>query len=127
VGLGHGEGAFRFKSSPGGRVRGPVHPDREHPFFFQKFPDNIVPSGPKDNAKFPYPPLSKNVHHEIELVAALGKGGSNVSAKQAMDRRSSTRRRSARSIRRAASATRRRGASGFPSTAKSARTATSIS
>jgi fumarylpyruvate hydrolase len=60
-------------------------PDREHPFFFQKFPDNIVPSGLKNNAKFPYPPLSKNVHHEIELVAALGKGGSDVSAKQAMD------------------------------------------
>ena len=60
-------------------------PDREHPFFFQKFPDNIVPSGPKDSAKFPYPPLSKNVNHEIELVAALGKGGSNVGVKQAME------------------------------------------
>jgi fumarylpyruvate hydrolase len=60
-------------------------PDREHPFFFQKFADNIVPSGPKDNGKFPYPPLSKNVHHEIELVAALGKGGSDVRVDQAMD------------------------------------------
>ena len=56
-------------------------PDREHPFFFQKFPDNIVPSGLKDNAKFPYPPLSKNVHHEIELVAALGKGAFVLTAR----------------------------------------------
>jgi len=60
-------------------------PDRELPFFFQKFSDCILPSGPKDNAKFPYPPLSKNVHHEIELVAALGAGGSDVSEKKAMD------------------------------------------
>ncbi|MEM9764621.1 MAG: fumarylacetoacetate hydrolase family protein [Pseudomonadota bacterium] len=42
-------------------------PDREPPFFFQKNPDDLNPTG-----QFPYPPLSQDVHFEIELVAALG-------------------------------------------------------
>lgn len=42
-------------------------PDREAPFFFQKNPDDLNPTG-----RFPYPPLSQDVHFEIELVAALG-------------------------------------------------------
>lgn len=43
-------------------------PDREEPFFFQKNPDNLVING----ENFPYPDKSSDVHHEIELVAALG-------------------------------------------------------
>ena len=43
-------------------------PDREEPFFFQKNPDNLVINGDT----FPYPDKSNDVHHEIELVAALG-------------------------------------------------------
>ena len=54
-------------------------PDREPPFFFQKNPDNLV----ADGGNFPYPPLSNDVHHEIELVVALQKGGKNIPAAQA--------------------------------------------
>jgi fumarylpyruvate hydrolase len=49
-------------------------PDKEPPFFFQKNPDNLVPGG----GDFPYPPATSNVHHEIELVVALGKGGADI-------------------------------------------------
>ena len=55
-------------------------PDRDPPFFFQKNPDNIVLDG-----RFPYPPKSEDVHHEIEVVVALGEGGSNISVDQALD------------------------------------------
>ncbi len=42
-------------------------PNREPPFFFQKNPDTLVPSG----GNFPYPDASKDVHHELEMVVAL--------------------------------------------------------
>jgi fumarylpyruvate hydrolase len=56
-------------------------PDREDPFFFQKNPDNLVLGG----ADFPYPPKSSDVHHEIEMVVALHKGGSDIPLGAAMD------------------------------------------
>ncbi|MCP4071392.1 MAG: fumarylacetoacetate hydrolase family protein [Hyphomicrobiales bacterium] len=56
-------------------------PDREPPFFFQKNPDTIVQSG----GDFPYPDKSENVHYEMELVVALGKGGKDISRNQALD------------------------------------------
>lgn len=56
-------------------------PDREPPFFFQKNPDNLV----TENGDFTYPPLSNDVHHEIELVVALKKGGKNISVTEAND------------------------------------------
>ena len=56
-------------------------PDREPPFFFQKNPDNLV-SG---RAEFPYPAASRDVHHEIELVVFLGKGGENIPVERALD------------------------------------------
>ena len=46
-------------------------PGREPPFFFQKPADAVNTSG-----AFPYPPSSSNVHHELELVVALGEGAS---------------------------------------------------
>ncbi|MCP4188685.1 MAG: FAA hydrolase family protein, partial [Gammaproteobacteria bacterium] len=49
-------------------------PDREAPFFFQKNPDNLL----CDNADFPYPDKSNDVHHEIEMVVALHKGGKDI-------------------------------------------------
>jgi fumarylpyruvate hydrolase len=55
-------------------------PNREPPFFFQKNPDNLDPSG-----RFPYPPKSSDVHHEIEMVVALAKGGSNIPVETALD------------------------------------------
>ena len=60
-------------------------PDRELPFFFQKSPDNLLPAGPGDGAEFPYPPKSDNVHFEIELVAALSKGGTDIPEDKALD------------------------------------------
>jgi fumarylpyruvate hydrolase len=56
-------------------------PDRELPFFFNKNPDNLV----LDGGNFPYPSVSKNVHHEIELVLALGKGGTDIPVEKAME------------------------------------------
>jgi fumarylpyruvate hydrolase len=55
-------------------------PNREPPFFFQKNPDNLRTDG-----KFPYPPGTKDVHHEIELIVALKSGGRDIDAKAAMD------------------------------------------
>ena len=55
-------------------------PDRDPPFFFQKNPDNLDPSG-----TFPYPPASNDVHHEIEMVVALKSGGQNIPLKKALD------------------------------------------
>ncbi|MEN9411000.1 MAG: hypothetical protein RL216_2974 [Pseudomonadota bacterium] len=54
-------------------------PDREPPFFFQKNPDNLDPSG-----QFPYPPHSTNVHHEVELLVALKSGGTHIPVKDAL-------------------------------------------
>jgi fumarylpyruvate hydrolase len=53
-------------------------PDREPPFFFLKSPDNLDPSG-----RFPYPPQSRDVHHEVELAVALGRGGENLGLDEA--------------------------------------------
>ncbi len=56
-------------------------PSREAPFFFQKNPDNLVLSG----GDFAYPPASTNVHHEIELVVAIGLGGRDIAVNMALD------------------------------------------
>ena len=48
-------------------------PDREPPFFFQKNPNNLDPSG-----EFPYPPHSSDVHHEVEMAVMLKSGGTNI-------------------------------------------------
>src|ERR1700709_1809900 len=49
-------------------------PDRELPFFFCKPADALLPN----DADMPYPPMSKSLHHEMELVAAIGKGGADI-------------------------------------------------
>jgi fumarylpyruvate hydrolase len=51
------------------------------PFFFAKAPDMIV----QDSSTIPYPPLTQNFHYEVELVAAIGKGGANIPAAGALD------------------------------------------
>ena len=56
-------------------------PSREPPFFFQKNPDNIVQPG----EDFPYPSRTSDVHFEIEMVVALGKGGRDVPVEAALD------------------------------------------
>jgi len=55
-------------------------PDREPPFFFTKPADAVVTGG----ADMPYPVASKELHHEMELVAAIGTGGSNISVSGAL-------------------------------------------
>lgn len=54
-------------------------PDRDPPFFFQKNPNNIL----LGNSDFPYPDKTSDVHHEIELVVALKKGGKDISLSDA--------------------------------------------
>ncbi len=49
-------------------------PDREPPFFFTKPADAIVHSG----THIPYPPATENLHHEAELVVAIGVGGAKI-------------------------------------------------
>jgi len=60
-------------------------PTREPPFFFQKPTDAIQNVAPGTVADHPYPSLTKNYHYEVELVAAIGKGGRNIPAAQALD------------------------------------------
>ncbi len=56
-------------------------PNREEPFFFAKPADAIV----QDGGVVPYPPQTKNMHYELEMVVALGKGGKNVPVDKALE------------------------------------------
>jgi len=56
---------------------------REAPFFFLKPADAIVVVPAGGTGALPYPPMTSNLHHEIELVVAIGKGGSNITAAEA--------------------------------------------
>jgi len=51
---------------------------REPPFFFMKPADAIVNVAEGSTGRIAYPPLTKNLHHEIELVVAIGTGGRNI-------------------------------------------------
>ena len=59
-------------------------PTREPPFFFQKPSDAIQYIAPDQVVDHPYPTLTKNYHYEIELVAAINKGGKNISVENAL-------------------------------------------
>ncbi|PRN01754.1 5-carboxymethyl-2-hydroxymuconate isomerase [Pseudomonas sp. LLC-1] len=58
-------------------------PDREPPFFFCKPADAVVPVAEGQTLKLPYPAETSNYHYEIELVAAIGKGGRDIPLEQA--------------------------------------------
>lgn len=58
---------------------------REAPFFFMKPADAVLPAENGGTVGMPYPTLTSNLHHEIELVVAIGKGGKNIAAAQAME------------------------------------------
>jgi 2-keto-4-pentenoate hydratase/2-oxohepta-3-ene-1,7-dioic acid hydratase in catechol pathway len=60
-------------------------PTREPPFFFQKPTDAIQLAMPGQIVDHPYPTLTKNYHYEIELVAAINKGGRNIPLDKALD------------------------------------------
>ena len=62
-------------------VREMGNDERAPPFFFAKHADMIVPDG----ATVPYPPLTKDFHHEVELVVALKSGGLRIDASKALD------------------------------------------
>jgi fumarylpyruvate hydrolase len=53
---------------------------REPPFFFMKPADAVVVVPAGGSATIDYPRLTSNLHHEIELVVAIGKGGRNIAA-----------------------------------------------
>ncbi|WP_288392531.1 fumarylacetoacetate hydrolase family protein [uncultured Herbaspirillum sp.] len=58
-------------------------PQRDPPFFFMKPACAAVRAG-ETESRIPYPPMTANFHHEIELVAAIGKGGHNISVEDAL-------------------------------------------
>jgi fumarylpyruvate hydrolase len=60
-------------------------PDREPPFFFCKPADAVRPVAEGDTLALAYPPLTANYHYEIELVAAIGRGGENIPAATALE------------------------------------------
>jgi fumarylpyruvate hydrolase len=55
-------------------------PDRELPFFFTKPADSLV----VDGADMPYPPMTSDLHHEMEQVVAIGTGGFDIAEADAM-------------------------------------------
>ena len=56
---------------------------REPPFFFLKPTDSLIVVNAGEMGEMPYPSLTKNLHHEIELVLAIGTGGKNIKAADA--------------------------------------------
>jgi fumarylpyruvate hydrolase len=56
-------------------------PNREPPFFFMKPADAVVAA----TGTVPYPPLTDDLHHEVEMVVAICKGGANLSADEALE------------------------------------------
>ncbi|MFS8035452.1 fumarylacetoacetate hydrolase family protein [Xanthobacter sp. AM11] len=56
-------------------------PSKEPPFFFQKNPDTLVPSG----STIAYPKMTHDLHHEVELVVALKSGGEDIPVERALD------------------------------------------
>jgi fumarylpyruvate hydrolase len=60
-------------------------PDREPPFFFCKPADAVVPVAYGETFELAYPAQTQNYHYEAELVAVIGKGGSDIPLEQALD------------------------------------------
>lgn len=58
-----------------------ANPDRDPPFFFTKPADAVVPA----SGVLPYPPLTADFHHEIELVIAIGEEGNAIAPENALD------------------------------------------
>lgn len=56
---------------------------REPPFFFMKPADAVV--GGAGEITVAYPPMTQNLHHEVEMIVALGSGGANVAVDAAKD------------------------------------------
>lgn len=59
------------------------HSGREPPFFFLKPADAVVPVADGETGAIDYPPLTADLHHEVELVVAIGEGGRDIDAADA--------------------------------------------
>ena len=57
---------------------------REPPFFFLKPGDAALPAAAENTVDMPYPDLTADLHHEVELVAAIGKGGRHIPVADAL-------------------------------------------
>jgi fumarylpyruvate hydrolase len=57
---------------------------REPPFFFMKPADAVLPAASDSVITMHYPSLTKSLHHEVELVVAIGKGGRDIKAADAL-------------------------------------------
>lgn len=60
-------------------------PDREPPFFFTKPADAVVDARAEVLAAIPFPRLTGNLHHEIELTVAIGREGADIPVERALD------------------------------------------
>ncbi|MEX3958270.1 fumarylacetoacetate hydrolase family protein [Trinickia sp. EG282A] len=60
-------------------------PDREPPFFFCKPAGAVIPVAYGETLEIPYPSQTANYHYEAELVAAIGKGGTDIAVADALD------------------------------------------
>jgi fumarylpyruvate hydrolase len=56
---------------------------REPPFFFAKPADAAMPVPEGETGEMPYPPATRDLHHEMELVVAIGRRGANIAAADA--------------------------------------------
>ncbi len=61
------------------------HTGREAPFFFLKPADALLPVSAGEIGQMHYPSLTSNLHHEMELVVAIGQGGRNIPASRALE------------------------------------------
>lgn len=59
------------------------HSGREAPFFFMKPADAVLPVKAGATGEMPFPAMTSDLHHEIELVVAIGKGGKDIRAADA--------------------------------------------
>ena len=57
---------------------------REEPFFFMKPADAVLPVRDGQTGRMHYPSLTSDLHHEVELVVAIGKGGRDIPAEEAL-------------------------------------------
>ena len=60
------------------------NPDRDPPFFFMKLAEGIQPVEDSTETALPYPTMTDNYHHEVELVVALASGGKDIAEKDAL-------------------------------------------
>ena len=61
------------------------HTGREAPFFFMKPADAVLPIAEGTVGQMRYPSMTKNLHHELELVVAIGQGGRDIPAAKALE------------------------------------------